>query len=714
MKVIALVGGPNTGKSTFFNSILNADEHVGNWHGVTTEFKEKVYQKNGEKIATVTDLPGTYSLSCFSFEEEVTRDYLLSHKDAQIINIIDGNCLQKNLLLTLELLELGFCPVLCINMANELKKSGKTIDVQKLEKALGVKVFLINAQKKQEAKKVFNYVLSQKTQENNKKLPYFDQILVEFQNFFKNNKDLNLKNLTNFEKIKLLELDENVWKKVSNSKNTNNIDENNFLDNPIYKELEKQNTLQFVIQKRFDFIDCLFQKNSKIYGFGKLDKITQNRVWAIPIFLLLVGLIFFFTFGPVGTFLTDKLSLFFEKIIFNPFIAFIKNSTNNQFVIKFFEEAVCGSIGSIVSFLPQIVLMYLGLYFLEDSGYMSRLAFIFEDGMQKVGLSGKSIFTLLMCFGCSTTATLSSRNQENKNSKIKTAMLTPYISCSAKLPIYSVVCGAFFPKYRFFVVIGFYILGITVALLTSYFLNKKMLKSNETNFLLEMSPYRMPSAKKIAKNVLTNVKDFMLRAGTVLIGFSCIVWLLQNLNFKLKYGQGDSILDSISGFLAPIFTPLGFGTKGVVSTLLCGFVAKEIIVSTIGLVNNLGGDSSISNISKSIMLPASAFCLSPASGLSFLVFATLYLPCISTVSVLSKEIGKKWTTIACLIQLGSAYLLSFVTYKIFQYFVIFGALSGLLSVLCFVLISAFGIFLVRLLKGKKYCKICPKRKSCGK
>lgn len=707
MNIVALVGGPNTGKSTFFNSILNADEHVGNWHGVTTEFKEKVYQKNGEKIATITDLPGTYSLSCFSFEEEVTRDYLLSHKDAKIINIVDGNCLKKNLLLTLELIELGFNPVLCINMSNELKKSGSKIEIQKLEKELGLKIFLINAQKKQEAKKVLDYVLNQKLQKNHKKLPYFDQISSKFSDFFKNLRNLHGEKFSDFEKIKLLELDENVWQKV-------NVDENDFAKSEILKQLQSQNSLQFVIKKRFDFIDSIVASNTKIYGFGKLDKITQNRFFAIPIFLILVGLIFFLTFGPVGTFLTDKLSVFFEKIIFSPFVNFIKNSTSNQFVIKFFEEAVCGSIGAIVSFLPQIVLMYLGLYFLEDSGYMSRLAFIFEDGMQKVGLTGKSIFTLLMCFGCSTTATLSSRNQENKNSKIKTAMLTPYISCSAKLPIYSVICGAFFPKYRFFVVIGFYILGIAVALLTSYFLNKKVLKSNQTNFLLEMSPYRMPNAKKVAKNLITNVKDFLLRAGTVLIGFSCIVWLLQNLNFKLQYAQGDSILDVLSGFLAPIFIPLGFGTKGIVSTILCGFVAKEIIVSTIGLVNNLGSDSSISNISKSIMLSTSAFNLSPASGLSFLVFATLYLPCISTVSVLSKEIGKKWTAIACLIQLGVAYILSFAIYQVAMYFTNYGFASGMLSLVCFAVLTMFIVFVARVVKGKKFCKICPKRKSCNK
>ena len=318
-----------------------------------------------------------------------------------------------------------------------------------------------------------------------------------------------------------------------------------------------------------------------------------------------------------------------------------------------------------------------------------------------------------MCFGCSTTATLTSRNLENKNSKIKTAMLTPYISCSAKLPIYAVVCGAFFPKYRFLIVIGLYILGIIVALLVSYVLNKKVLKSENIAFAMEMPPYRWPSFKKVIKNVFVNIKQFLLRAGTMLFSFSCIVWILQNCNIKMQYGADDSILSLISSFIAPIFSPLGFGTAGVITTLLCGIVAKEIIVSTMGMLNGLGEKSGLLQIANSIVLPTSAFFLTKSSSLSFLVFATLYVPCISTTSVMIKEIGWKWTTISCLIQFCVSYFVSYIVYKISSYFVLFGFASGMLSLIVFISLSTTIFFAFNLLKNKKVCKYCQNRKYCN-
>ena len=567
MKTIALVGNPNTGKTTLFNSVLNADEHVGNWHGVTVDLKEKQFKQNGKQIATITDLPGTYSLSPFSFEEEVTRNYLFDaknqNKDLLILNIVDGNCLERNLILTLELIELGLNPIVCINMANELKKKNIEINTKKLANQLGVNVFLTNAQDKKQVKSLFDKIL--KREENDKKqniihnknelfskneiykknksnsvdskivldktfeekdsmnndtdshinkFTYIEMFSKKIEsmfsgaiNIFRNKtkiKNIDLakqknifQKLSLFEKAKLFELDKKVWDSVSFDKN---------FKSELYDIIDKNDFTHEIIKFRFDYIKSLelCKTNNYIYGKSKIDKYVLNKYIAIPIFLLIVFAIFYLTFGPLGNFLTDTLSQFFERVLISPITTFIKSKSNNLFVVNFFVEAIFGSIGTIVSFLPQIVLMYLGLYFLEDSGYMSRLAFTFEDYLKYVGLSGKSIFTLLMCFGCSTTATLTSRNLENKNSKIKTALLTPYISCTAKLPIYSVICGAFFPNYKFLVVIGFYLIGIVVALVVSYFLNKTVLKSNDTNFILEMPPYRFPSTKKILKNVFSN------------------------------------------------------------------------------------------------------------------------------------------------------------------------------------------------------------------
>lgn len=696
--IIALVGNPNTGKTTFFNSVTNADEHVGNWHGVTVEFKEKKYKTKSKKEVTVTDLPGTYSLSPYSFEEGVTRDYLLSHKNCKVINIADGNNLGKSLLLTFELLEMGICPILCINMATEIKKKGVEIDIKKLKNLLGIEVFLCDAYNKKQVLEIVEKTIDNNTKYQNK-LTYQKDIFFRF-------KDILNFDIETFDKIKVLELDEYYIKKHNLSQKQIEI-------------LTKNNTCEYVLKTKYEFIDkilsqCVQYKNNKeIYGYGKLDKVVLNRWLAIPIFVGIIFAIFFFTFGPVGTFLTNTLSLFFENIIFAPLIDFTKKLTTNKFIIDFVSFAVCGSMQSIVCFLPQIVLMFFGLYILEDTGYMSRLAFSFEDYLKKVGLSGKSVFTLLMCFGCSTTATLTARNLENKNSKIKTAMLTPYISCSAKLPIYSVICGAFFPKHKFLIIIGLYLLGIVIALLTSYLLNKKVLKSENVTFAMEMPPYRFPSAKKVFKNVFVNIKQFLLRAGTMLFSFSCIIWILQNCNIKMQYGTGDSILQVLAGFVAPLFAPLGFGNAGVVTALLCGIVAKEIIVSTIGMVNGLGEKSGASQIANSILLPTSVFFLTKQSSLAFLVFATLYVPCISTTSVMIKEIGFKWTAISSVIQFAVSYFISFVVYKISTYFVCNGFVSGIVSVVVFIVISLVVIFAVGLLKPKNACKFCQNRKYCN-
>ena len=710
MKKIALVGNPNTGKTTLFNSILKTNEHVGNWHGVTVEFKEKLLKQNGKEVAVITDLPGTYSLSSFSFEEAVTRDYLLKNKDLTIVNIVDGNCIKKNLILTLELIEMGFCPILCINMANELKKKNEYIDTKKLEQELGIKVFLLNAQNRKEVKSMFDWILTNNTENTHKTLPYVDMLIHKFDtkyqkiiNDFKDKKHTNI--FSNFDKIKLLELDERLWDKFSNSNEVNNA-----------KQIfENDETIQFVLKTRYDFIESLniVSKTKRIYGYHKIDKIFLNRFFAIPIFAVIVGVIFFFTFGPVGTIFTDWFSNLYELYVFNPIANFIGSITNNLFVQNFFVEAVLGSIGAIISFLPQIVLMYLGLYLLEDSGYMSRIAFVFEDYLKKVGLSGKSVFTILMSFGCSTTATLTSRNLENKNNKIKTALLTPYMSCTAKLPIYAVVASAFFPNHKFLVVISFYLLGILIAMLVSYVLNKKVLKSSEENFVLEMPPYRVPSIKKIVKNVFQNIKEFLLRAGSILLVFSCIVWILQNCNIKLQYNQDDSILSVISKLIYPIFVPLGFESYGVVTALLCGFVAKEIIVSTIGILNGHGGES-IDKIATSIVSAGSVFYLTKASAISFLVFATLYIPCVSTISVLVKEIGKKWTALGVAIQFLLSYAVAFVAYRIVNYFLIHGFWSGVVSLICFAIIMVIIFEIYSIFKKKNFCKFCPKNKSCNK
>ena len=706
MKKVVLIGNPNTGKTTFFNAISNSNEHIGNWHGVTVECKEKLLKtERGEEFLLV-DLPGTYSLCAYSIEEAVTRDYCLSNLDAQFLNICDGNNLERNLYLTLELLELGIKPILIVNMANELRKSGKKIDEKMLSKMLGIDVFFINAQDKREVKE-FQKKLFQKTQKN-VDLPYIKKFENIVDNILTNIK--SAKNLSNFEKLKICELDDFVIQKAGFSAEQKDI---------LEKEFTTQNTMQNLIESRYEFVDrvissCVKSKKGNYYGYSNLDKVLLNKYLAFPIFLILMVLIFAITFGKVGSFLSNVIYAFFDDKIFGVLKSIIIAKTNNLFLQNFLCQAVFGTLSSLFSFLPQISLMFLGLYILEDTGYLSRLAFCFDDIFELVGLNGKSTFALLMGFGCGTTATLSARDMENKNSKIKTAILTPYISCTAKLPLYALICSAFFPKTKFLIVAFIYILGVVIALVVSYFLNKTVLPNREKNFMMELPPYRFPSAKKLSKKIIENVRDFVLRVGTILLGFSSVIWIFQNCNFKFQYGAEDSILMTISNWVAPLFSPLGFGNAGAVASLLCGFVAKEIIVSTIGIVNNVQNSKKINQIANSLLLPASIFVLTKQSALSFLVFATLYLPCISTVSIFIKELGKKWTLFACVLEFAISYVVSLFIYRVSLYFAVNGTTSGIISLGIFVVISFLLIFATKAIKQKKYCKFCPKCNFCDK
>ena len=363
-----------------------------------------------------------------------------------------------------------------------------------------------------------------------------------------------------------------------------------------------------------------------------------------------------------------------------------------------------------LTFLPQVALLFFFLSLLEDSGYLSRVAFVFEDILSKVGLSGKSVYTLLMGFGCSTSAVLTARNMEDKNSKIKTALLTPYMSCSAKFPIYSVLGGAFFGAKNIFVIIGLYFLGVAVAILMSYILEKTFLKSKEQSFILEFPPYRVMSLKRTFSVLWKNVKEFLLRVGSLIIAMNVIVWVLSNFSFTFSYVEvngGVSMLETLGKILSPIFIPLGFKSWGLVSALIAGLVAKEVIVSSIALFNGVQ-ESSLGNLAASIKNSASpVYFASGASALSYLVFCLLYFPCLATMSVLSKEIGKKWTFIGIGIEFLVAYILSFIVYRIALGFQTFGGLKTTIFCLSLLAIILSFVYVYKKIT-KKQCAGCEK------
>ena len=692
MEEILLVGNPNAGKTTFYNSLVKANEHVGNWHGVTVEEKKKEFSLKGEKFVLV-DTPGIYSLSPLSFEEEVSVK-LIENSSSKIINICDLNNLQRNLYLTLCLIESGrdICVVL-----NEIDKRQKyKVDKNKLEKLLGVKVLELNAEKNFEEYK--NMAFFNKNTLNYLKKVDFSCILPYFS---------NLENKKMF-CIKAYERDKNFFLR-------HNYDEKKIEE--IFSKLP-QNSMEIIARARYDFIDeiinssCL--KNEFVYGKSKLDKILLNKYLAFPCFLVILAIIFYLTFFSLGAFLSDILSSALNSITM-PISDFLLEHLGDGFIYHLFSDAIFGGVATVLSFLPQVVLLFFFLSVLEDSGYLSRVAFIFEDILGKVGLSGKSVYTLLMGFGCSTTAIMTARNMDNKNSKIKTALVCPYMSCSAKIPIYAVVGGAFFGANNIFVIIGLYLLGVIVAITISKLLDMTVLKSNNQTFILEFPPYRRMSLKRTGKVLLENSKHFLVKVGSIMISMNIIIFLLSSFSFSFSYcpdGTG-SMLQTIGKFLSPIFAPLGFDNWAVVSALLAGLVAKEVVISSIAMFNGI--DSSATRlISESLLIPTSAvYFASHASVLSFLVFSLLYVPCISSISMLIQEVGKKWTIIGVLIELVTAYIISFLVFNIAFTIELFGW-SAVFVLVAIIFIFLSFIFIYKFVKHKKCTRLCQNcKKRCG-
>lgn len=647
VREILLVGNPNSGKTTLFNALTKADEHVGNWHGVTVDTKQKKF-KCGADDCILVDTPGVYSLTELSFEEKVAIDKI-KEKPCKIINLCDQNNLQRNLYLTLCLLEEGCDIVVAINEidARQIFK----IDTEKLSKKLGVDVVLVNAEKKIGLEKLKTCL----TKKNNAfKLPYAKILTGDY-----------------------------------------------FQDSAL----------------RYKYIDEILKdcstRTKQVYGKSKFDKYALNKWLAFPIFFLILAGVFYLTFFSLGSFLSDILTMFLD-LVSSPVLSFLEKNFSGSWIYALFSEAIFGGLGTVVSFLPQVMLLFFFLSVLEDSGYLSRVAFLFEDILSKIGLSGKSVYTLLMGFGCSTTAIMTSRNMEDKNAKIKTAILCPYMSCSAKIPIYTVIGGAFFGASNIFYIIGLYVLGVVVALCISKILENTVLKSKEQSFILEFPPYRRTSLKRVCKILWKNMKSFLFKVGSVMVSMNIVVWLLSSFSFSFSYVANTSdasMLESIGRLLAPIFSPLGFGNWAIVSALLAGLVAKEVVVSSIAMFNGI--DASASKLlSQSILLSSSVvFFSSQASVVSFLVFCLLYTPCIASISMLLQEIGARWTIVSIIIQLLVAYFVSLVVYNVFFAFEVFGFVKSFVTLLTIVVVLIAICLIVKKLKKSNSCGYC---ENCDK
>lgn len=702
---IALVGNPNCGKTTFFNELTGSSQYVGNWPGVTVEKKEgKLLNKNTD--AVVVDLPGIYSLSPYTPEEIVTRNYIMDENPDLIINIVDATNLERNLYLSTQLAELGYPMIIALNMMDMLKSRHIEIDLKKLEEMLGVSVFPISASKSIGTKELvhkavhilhdiahteletLNYCdaeikradeihmrLHASHPDLNENFKHFNSAFTDFYSpdvltaisqiemlLCKNNAT-DYKSLR-FNAVKLFE-DDPITEKL--------IENNEKLKADICRakkliELKPNVDRQMIIaDQRYKFICSVCkaavtrdEAKSSMFTFSdRIDRIVTNKFLAIPIFLAIMLLIFFITFGPIGSYLTDWV----DKAVNETFANFVRNGLQELKVADFAVSLVCDGIiagvGAVLSFFPQIMLLFFFLSILEDSGYMARAAFIMDKLLGKIGLSGKSFVPMIMGFGCSVPAILATRTLENEKDKRLTILITPFMSCSAKMPVYLLFASAFFKEKSPIVIFSLYLLGIVLAVLMSLVYKNTVLKGDRGVFLMELPPYRMPTLKSLWIHIWDKAKDFLTRAGTILLGASIIIWFLRSFDFSLHMvtdGSG-SILESIGRFIAPIFKLQGFGFWQAAVALITGLAAKESIISTLWVLlgTATAGTGAIVSLFNGDSLAAYAF----------LVFVLLYTPCMGAVSAIFKEMNSaKWSFFAIFMQLFIAYIVSALVYQI--------------------------------------------------
>ncbi|MBQ9792743.1 MAG: ferrous iron transport protein B [Clostridia bacterium] len=703
---LVLVGNPNVGKTTFFNLITKSFEHTGNWHGVTTDITQKQINIGSQKV-NVVDLPGIYSLSSYSFEEQVSVEYLIKNKNLNILNICDANVLQRNLYLTLQLKEMGLNPNLYINFYNEIKSKGREFDFKKLSEELDVNIYVSEKNKNKEKGNILK-IINNQNNKTYKILPYLKFLPINEVLSVLNYQQKMLFNLPEtFIAIKILEQDSFI---------TENLNLSESQKNNLNSILNKEDYLQKISDLRYDYISFLIKnslvKNKNfVYGKFKIDKIILNKYLCFPIFLSILFLIFYITFSSVGSYFSSLLKNFLDNVLGNPIKNFLIKINSPAWIIGLFSVGIIESVGGLFSFIPQIVLLFLFLSILEDSGYMSRLAFCFEDILYSIGLSGKSIFTIIMSFGCTTSAILTARNIEDRNARIKTAIISPYMSCSAKLPIFAVIGGAFFSKGNIFIIISLYLLGVIIAILVSMILNKFIIKSGERSFILEFPPYRKPSVKRVAFLIWQNCKQFVVKVGTILLSFSVIVWILQNFTFDFQYVPNTlnqkSILQVVGESLSILFKPIGLDNWGIVASLIVGIMAKEMVVSTMAIINKIPAtDNFESQLGLSLITNSFAISLSPLTAVIMLIFSLLYMPCISTIAVLKKEIGFKYTLLSCVLQFSIAYFICFIIYNI----CVGSMLLKVLSICLVVVLIVFAVYFSFFKKDK--CKNCNCFQSC--
>ena len=654
----ALVGNQNCGKTTLFNQLTGSNQHVGNFPGVTVDRKDGVIK--GYKNTLITDLPGIYSMSPYSSEEIVTRNFLLKEQPKAIINIVDATNIERNLYLTMQLLELNMPMVVALNMMDEMSGNGGTVLINELEAHLGVPVVPISAAKGEGIDELVSHVLHVAYyQEKPQFLQHFDnQALDRCINAIEHLIEDHAKKARiplRFAASKLAENDSLLLEQLDLSQNEKEILEH------IRKQLEEESSLDCsaaIASDRFHSIINICRQTVKKpheskerLRSQKIDQFLTGKYTGIPAFIGIMGIVFFLTFNVIGSFLQGILENG-VSIVTNYVDTLLTQAQINVALHSLIIDGIFNGVGTVLSFLPIIVTLFFFLSILEDSGYMARVAFIMDKLLRKIGLSGRSIVPMLIGFGCTVPGVMASRTLSSRRDRQMTIILTPFMSCSAKLPIYAFFTSVFFPGKGALIMIFLYVFGILTGIIFALILKGSLFKGEPVPFVMELPNYRMPGAKNVCQLLWEKAKDFLQRAFTVIFVATIVIWFLQtfDLRFNIVTESKDSILAILAGYIAPIFNPLGFGDWRISTALIAGFMAKESVVSTLSILYG-----STQSLLMSLTTPA---------ALSLLIFCLLYTPCIAAIAAIKRELNGKWALIVVFGQCLIAWLASFVVYHL--------------------------------------------------
>ncbi|MBQ6392849.1 MAG: ferrous iron transport protein B [Eubacterium sp.] len=654
----ALVGNQNSGKTTLFNQLTGSRQHVGNFPGVTVDRKDGIIL--GQKDTLITDLPGIYSMSPYSSEELVSRDFVIKEKPKAVINIVDATNIERNLYLTMQLLEMDVPVVVALNMMDEVTKNGGSIDVNSLEEMLGTPVVPISAAKNQGIQELVEHAIHiAKYQEKPLRQDFCDQntrggavhrclhAVMHLIEDHAGQAELPIR----FAASKVIEGDEAILESL-------NLDQNE-------KELLEHLTLQMekecgmdknaaMADMRFSFImkacdACVVKpkENKGLEKSQKLDRILTGKYTAIPIFALIMGLVFYLTFNVIGAWLQDLLEMGIGALT-NVVDQALTSAGVSEVLHGLIIKGIFEGVGSVLSFLPIIVTMFFFLSMLEDSGYIARVAFFMDKLLRKLGLSGRSIVPMLIGFGCTVPAVMSSRTLPSERDRKMTILLTPFMSCTAKLPIYAFFVNAFFPNHKALIMVGLYLLGVLTAILIAFLYKGTFFKGEAVPFVMELPNYRMPTARNVLQLLWEKSKDFLQRAFSVILVATIIVWFLQTFDFRFNIvvNSHESILATLGGAIAPLLAPLGLGDWRIVTSLISGFMAKESVVSVLKVL--FGAEGGVTAVMSSL----TAGCL--------LVFSLLYTPCVAAIASIRRELGHKWAIYVVLWQCVIAWIAAFL------------------------------------------------------